>query len=105
MIILVSGIPFRFILKGLKAVLFLLIFLAVFNTLMTPGEVLAQWGIFKITGLMRSSKSLQLVESIAPSRYIVKIPLFSSWLNIMVNKFYYLPPQSKTKSVSRGDAD
>ena len=69
-IILVSGIPFRFILKGLKAVLFLLIFLAVFNTLMTPGEVLAQWWIFKITdkglenaGFMSLRLSLLVVGS------------------------------------------
>ena len=48
-IIIVSRIPFRFILKGLKAVIFLLLFLTIFNALMTPGEVLVQWWIFKIT--------------------------------------------------------
>ena len=48
-IIILSHIPLRFILRGLRAVLFLLIFLAVFNLFLTPGEVLCEWWIFSIT--------------------------------------------------------
>ncbi len=49
MIIVLSDIPLRFIAKGLKPILFLLIFLALFNLFLTPGEVIAEWWIFKIT--------------------------------------------------------
>lgn len=48
-IIGMSRIPIRFIFKGLKAILFLLIFMTVFNLLLTPGEVIASWWIFEIT--------------------------------------------------------
>ncbi|MCR5830197.1 MAG: energy-coupling factor transporter transmembrane protein EcfT [Lachnospiraceae bacterium] len=48
-IIVLSGVPVRYIAKGLKAMLFLMIFLILFNIFLTPGEVLAEWWIFKIT--------------------------------------------------------
>ena len=47
--IVISKVPFRFMIKGLKAVLILLIFTAIMNLLLTPGEVLWQAGILRIT--------------------------------------------------------
>ena len=41
--------PVGHILKGLKPVIFLLLFSAVFNLFLTSGEVLVQLWIFKIT--------------------------------------------------------
>lgn len=41
-----SGVPVRFVLRGLKPMLFILIFTVVINVLMTPGESLAEMKIF-----------------------------------------------------------
>lgn len=48
-VIKVSRVPFRFILRGLKPVLFLLMFTVVFNIFLTPGEELFRWGMIRIT--------------------------------------------------------
>lgn len=48
-VIILSHVPFRFIVRGLKAILFLLIFTAVFNIFWTPGIVVFQWGFLRIT--------------------------------------------------------
>ncbi len=55
-VISVSKVPVKHILKGLKPVIFLLLFSAVFNLFLTGGEVLVQFWIFKITkeGLIRA---------------------------------------------------
>lgn len=44
-----SKVPFRFIVRGIKSILFLLFITAVFNAFMTPGESIFKWGIFNIT--------------------------------------------------------
>lgn len=44
-----SKVPFRFIVKGLKAVVFLLIISVSFNLFLTPGTPVVQFWIFKIT--------------------------------------------------------
>lgn len=44
-----SKVPFRFIVKGLKAVVFLLIISVSFNLFLTDGEVLIKLGFLKIT--------------------------------------------------------
>lgn len=44
-----SKVPFKFIVRGMKAILFLLIIAAVFNVLLTPGEVIWSWWKLKIT--------------------------------------------------------
>lgn len=44
-----SGIPFSYIVKGLKPILFLLIFTMVMNIFFANGQVLWSWGILKIT--------------------------------------------------------
>ena len=48
-LIALSKVPPKFIFKGLKSILILLLFTMVFNVLLTPGEVLWRWGILKIT--------------------------------------------------------
>ena len=47
--ILISTVPVKFIFKGLKAIVMLLMITVVFNILLTPGKVLWQWGIFHVT--------------------------------------------------------
>lgn len=47
--ILLSKVPVRFMFKGLKAVLFILLITVVFNILLIPGETLWQWGFLRIT--------------------------------------------------------
>lgn len=49
LVICLSKVPLRFILRGMKAVLFLLVFTLIFNIWLTPGEILWEWWIFKIT--------------------------------------------------------
>lgn len=49
-LIIVSKVPFGFMVKGLKAIMVLMMFTVVFNVLFTPGEtILWQWGIIRIT--------------------------------------------------------
>lgn len=48
-VILISKVPFRFMVKGMKAVVFLLLITVVFNMFLTPGEVLVSFWKFKIT--------------------------------------------------------
>lgn len=48
-IIKVSKVPLRFIGKGLKPILVLLLFSVAVNMLFTPGEAIVKWWIFKVT--------------------------------------------------------
>ena len=48
-LIVLSKVPFRFIVKGLRPILFLLIFTMVLNIFLTPGTILWQWKVFHIT--------------------------------------------------------
>ncbi len=48
-LIALSKVPFRFILKGMKAILLILCITMIFNMFLTPGEVIFQKWIFKIT--------------------------------------------------------
>ena len=54
-IILLSKVPLRYILKGLKPIVILLLFTMLFNFLLTPGEVLFRIWIIRLTkeGLYR----------------------------------------------------
>lgn len=47
--IALSKVPLKFMLKGLKAIFMLLLITMVFNALLTPGNVLWQWGFLKVT--------------------------------------------------------
>lgn len=53
-----SKVPFRFMVKGMKAILFILIITVLFNIFLTPGKVLVKWQIFTITreGLMQAGR-------------------------------------------------
>ena len=48
-IIKVSKIPLRFIVRGLKAILVLLLFTMTFNLFFTPGDTLVEWKFIRIT--------------------------------------------------------
>lgn len=48
-IIRLSHVPFKFIVRGIKAIVFLLIITALFNVFLTQGDVLVQFGVLKIT--------------------------------------------------------
>lgn len=45
----ISKVPFRFMVKGMKSIVFLLLIAVVFNLFLTPGEVLVSFWIFTIT--------------------------------------------------------
>ena len=47
--IVLSKVPFKFMIRGLRAILFILLFTMVLNIFLTPGTILWQWKIFKIT--------------------------------------------------------
>lgn len=47
--IMLSNVPFRYIVRGMKTIVFLLLITVVFNLFLTPGEVIWHAGIFKIT--------------------------------------------------------
>lgn len=49
LVIKISKVPFRFMVKGLKAILILMLITGVFNLFLTPGEPLVCFWIFKIT--------------------------------------------------------
>ena len=44
-----SNVPFRYIVRGMKTILFLLIITVCFNLFLTPGEVIWEFWIFKMT--------------------------------------------------------
>ncbi|MDD2969175.1 MAG: energy-coupling factor transporter transmembrane component T [Lachnospiraceae bacterium] len=48
-IIRLSHVPFRFMVKGMRAILFLLLITVVFNLFLTPGETLVSFWKFRIT--------------------------------------------------------
>ena len=48
-IIKMSKVPFKFIVKGLKAIVIILLFTVFFNLFLTTGDVLVQLGFLKIS--------------------------------------------------------
>ena len=48
-VIALSKVPVRFMVRGMRGILFLLIFSAVLNMFMTSGHIIFQWWIFKFT--------------------------------------------------------
>ena len=56
--IAISKVPVKFMFRGLKAIFIILIFTAVFNILLTPGEILWKFGILRVTkeGLILAGK-------------------------------------------------
>lgn len=57
-VILLSRVPFSFMVKGLKSIMILLAFTMVLNILLTPGEIEWQWKFLHITkeGLIMAAK-------------------------------------------------
>ncbi len=49
LIINISGIPFKMVVRGLKPILFIVIFTAVLNLFYTPGEYIWQWKFLHIS--------------------------------------------------------
>lgn len=49
LIIKTSKVPFKHIVKGLKSIVFLLLFAVIFNIFLTPGDKVFEWGILKVT--------------------------------------------------------
>ena len=50
LLILLSKVPFRYVIKSLKPVLMIMAVTMAFNLFLTPGTILWKWWIFKITG-------------------------------------------------------
>lgn len=48
-VIAISRVPVKFMLKGLKAIFFILIFTAVLNLFLTPGTPVVEWHFIRIT--------------------------------------------------------
>ncbi|MBO4416453.1 MAG: energy-coupling factor transporter transmembrane protein EcfT [Lachnospiraceae bacterium] len=48
-VIATAKIPLKYIVKGLRPILFLLLFMTAMNLLVTPGEIIGQWWIIKVT--------------------------------------------------------
>ena len=48
-VIALSNVPVRYIVRGMKTIAFLLFITMLFNMFLTPGEVIWQFGVFKIT--------------------------------------------------------
>lgn len=48
-VIRISRVPFKFMVRGMKAVVMLLLITCLFNLFLTPGETLVSWWIFTIT--------------------------------------------------------
>ncbi len=47
--IVISRVPLKFMFKGLKAIVMILLITVIFNIVLTPGEVLWSWGFLKVT--------------------------------------------------------
>lgn len=56
--IALSKVPLKFMFKGLKAIIIILMITVIFNIILTPGEILWKWGFLKITkeGLILAGK-------------------------------------------------
>ncbi len=61
-VIRLSRVPFKFIVKGMKGILFLLLFTVVMNLFLTTGDVLVKLGVFTITRQGLKAALLMLVR-------------------------------------------
>lgn len=61
-VIKASKVPFKFIVKGLKAILILMLITALFNLFLTPGEPVLSFWIFKITAEGAKNAALMAVR-------------------------------------------
>lgn len=49
LVIRLSKVPFKFMIRGMKAIVFLLVIAVIFNLFLTPGEILVSFWKLKIT--------------------------------------------------------
>ena len=64
-VIKISKVPFKFMVKGLKAIVILLLITGVFNLLFTPGDItIWSWGPFKLTDAGISNAILMVLRLI-----------------------------------------
>ena len=49
MVTILAKLPAKFLIKGMRPMLFLLLFMMIFNLLLTPGEIIGEWWIFRVT--------------------------------------------------------
>ena len=91
--ILLSRVPLGMVLKSLKPVFFILIITMIFNALLTPGEELAHWWIFRITreGLkLAAMMGVRLVLLVAGSSVMTLTTTPNSLTDAMENLFSFL---------------
>ena len=70
-VIKISKVPFKFMVKGLKAIVILLLITGVFNLLFTPGDItIWSWGPFKLTDAGISNAILMVLRLIYLIRHI-----------------------------------
>ena len=73
--IAISKVPVKFMFKGLKAIVMILLITVVFNIILTPGEVLWRFGIIKVTkeGLVLAGRmAIRLVYLVIGSSIIMQ---------------------------------
>ena len=63
-IIRISRVPFKFMVKGLKAIIVLMLITALFNLFLTPGETLISFWVFKITAEGAKNAVLMVIRLI-----------------------------------------
>lgn len=64
MVIYLSKVPVRFMVRGLRSILFLLILSALFNVFLVTGEIIWQWWIFRITREGLKTAALMVIRLI-----------------------------------------
>ena len=70
LVIRLSRVPVKFMVRGMKSILFLLIVAGCFNLFLTPGEVLVSFWKLKITKegiFLASFMALRIIEATSPT--------------------------------------
>lgn len=61
-VIRLSHVPFRFMIKGLRAILILMLITGLFNLFLTPGEPIVTFWVFKITAEGIANASIMVIR-------------------------------------------
>ena len=85
--IAISKVPVKFMFKGLKAIVMILLITVVFNIILTPGEVLWRFGIIKVTkeGLVLAGR--MAIEIALVIVYVIKSSIFQGGIQKVLNIF------------------
>ncbi|MGX8703593.1 MAG: energy-coupling factor transporter transmembrane component T family protein [Lachnospiraceae bacterium] len=89
-LICISEVPWKVVLKGLRAIVFILIITMLFNIFLIPGKVLAQWWIFRITeeGLYTAIRmGIRLVYLVTGSSLLTLTTIPTAMTDAMENLF------------------